>query len=191
MAGVVPDDETGIRFSGRNLTSKSSLQLDDDFAYALTDGRILTFKLGATGELPQVEIAYLDIPEPPAMETEPEQVAHGARLYHSYCSVCHGPGVVGGTPGVPDLRYSTAAVHESWDAIVRLGAYAGKGMAAFDHVLEADDAKAIQAYVIDSTRNTIALCESEYRKNYPELVGNACVRAQVASATTPPSTAGE
>ncbi|MEM1434010.1 MAG: PQQ-dependent dehydrogenase, methanol/ethanol family [Pseudomonadota bacterium] len=158
---------------------------------ALTDGRILTFKLGATAELPQVEVAYLDIPEPPAMETAPEQVAHGAKLYHSYCSVCHGPGVVGGTPGIPDLRYSTAAVHASWDAIVRLGAYAGKGMARFDHVLEPDDAEAIQAYVVDSTRNTIALCESEYRKNYPELVGNACVRAQVASAATPPATAGE
>ena len=33
-----------------------------------------------------------------------------------------------------------------------------------------------------SSEKTIALCESEYRKNYPELLESACARPQMASA---------
>ncbi|MEM1231451.1 MAG: PQQ-dependent dehydrogenase, methanol/ethanol family [Pseudomonadota bacterium] len=148
---------------------------------ALTDGRILTFKLGADLSLPKVEIAYIDIPEPPAMEFTPEQVGHGQKLYHSYCAVCHGAGVTSSGGGIPDLRYSTADVHQAWDAIVLQGAYIGKGMAKFDHVLEPADSKAIQAYVIAATQGTIAFCQSDYRKNYPELLDTACTKAQVAA----------
>jgi hypothetical protein len=83
------------------------------------------------------------------------------------------------TGGIADLRYSTAAVHQTWDAIVRGGAFVGKGMAGFDHVLEAEDAEAIRAYVVEQTRATIALCQSEYRKNYPEVLDTACTRPLV------------
>ena len=79
--------------------------------------------------------------------------------------------------GVPDLRYSGKDVHDAWNAIVLEGAFRGRGMAGFNHVLDADGAKAIQAYVISQTEGSIALCQSEYRENYPELIGNACVRA--------------
>jgi len=87
----------------------------------LSEGRILAFKLGAKGELPKVEVAFIDVPEPPAMQTTPEQVAHGEGLYHRYCAVCHGPGVTQSTGGIADLRYSSTAVHETWDAIVDRG----------------------------------------------------------------------
>jgi len=144
----------------------------------MTDGRILTFKIGGKAMLPAPNVAFLEIPEPPAMETNPEQVAKGETLYHTYCSVCHGPGVTGSGGGTPDLRYSSAAVHESWDAIVRGGAYVGKGMASFAGVLSEDDSTAVHAYVIEQTRATIALCQTEYRKNYPEVIEGICVRAQ-------------
>jgi len=147
----------------------------------LTGGRLLTFKLGADATLPPVDVTFLEIPPPPAMETTPEQVAQGEALYHQYCAVCHGPGVGSSGGGTPDLRYATPATHAAWDAIVRGGAYVAKGMPRFDQVLEADDAQAIHAYVVEQTKGTIALCESEYRKNYPELLDTACSRAEVTS----------
>ncbi|MFW6093264.1 MAG: PQQ-dependent dehydrogenase, methanol/ethanol family [Pseudomonadota bacterium] len=142
----------------------------------LTEGRILTFKLGGEAELPAPNVTYMEIPEPPDVGATAEQVSEGEVLYHTYCAVCHGPGAIGSGGGTPDLRYSEPAVHESWDAIVLEGAYTGKGMDAFDHVLDPTDAEAIQAYVADRARQSIALCRSEYRENYPEVVGTACSR---------------
>jgi quinohemoprotein ethanol dehydrogenase len=146
----------------------------------LTEGRIYTFKLGADMTLPAPDVAFIEIPEPPELATTPEQVAAGAAHYHTFCSVCHGPGAVGSTGGLPDLRYSTADIHTAWDAIVRIGAFVGKGMPGFAHVLSEADTAAVQAYVIEQTRATIALCNSEYRKNYPELIETACSRPQLA-----------
>jgi quinohemoprotein ethanol dehydrogenase len=149
---------------------------------ALAEGRILTFKLGGKAELPPPDVVYLEIPEPPESTATPEQVAAGEVLYHSYCSVCHGPGVIASGGGIPDLRYSAHAIHASWNSIVRDGAFAGLGMAGFANVLSEDDSEHIRGYVIDQTRTTIELCASEYRRNYPELVGSACVRAEPALA---------
>ncbi len=147
----------------------------------LTEGRILTFKLGGKAQLPEPQVAYLEIPEPPAMAATPEQVAKGESLYHTYCAVCHGPGAVSAGGGTPDLRYSSVDVHKAWDAIVRQGAFTGKGMASFSHVLSEDDAKAVEGYVVSQAQASIALCKSKYRQNYPEVVGTACVRPQVSA----------
>ncbi|MFU8813733.1 MAG: PQQ-dependent dehydrogenase, methanol/ethanol family [Pseudomonadales bacterium] len=148
----------------------------------LSQGRILTFKLGGSATLPPPNVTFMEIPEPPAMETTPEQIATGETLYHTYCAVCHGPGAVASGGGTADLRYSTAGVHGAWDAIVRQGALTGAGMAGFDHVLSEVDSQAVQAYVISRSRASIELCKSEYRKNYPEVVEMACVIPQEAAA---------
>jgi quinohemoprotein ethanol dehydrogenase len=142
----------------------------------LTEGRILAFKLGGEAELPPPDVAFIDIPEPPAMDTTPAQVAEGQKLYHQNCAVCHGPGLIGSGGGIPDLRYSDSSVHAAWDAIVRGGAFASRGMASFSHAVDEAGAEAIRAYVVEATRGTIALCQSEYRKNYPELLDTACSR---------------
>jgi quinohemoprotein ethanol dehydrogenase len=142
----------------------------------LSQGRILTFKLGGSAALPPPNVAFMEIPEPPALEATAEQLASGEVLYHTYCAVCHGPGAVSSGGGSSDLRYSSADIHGSWDAIVRQGAFVGKGMARFDHVLSEADSTAVQAYVISQAHNSIELCRSEYRKNYPEVIEGACVR---------------
>jgi PQQ-dependent dehydrogenase (methanol/ethanol family) len=147
----------------------------------LSEGRILAFKLGGKAALPPVNVAFIDIPEPPAMATTPEQVSRGERLYHDNCAVCHGPGLTAGNGSVPDLRYASASVHQTWDAIVRGGAYAGRGMASFAHAVDESGAEAIRAYVVEMTKATIGLCQSEYRKNYPELLDTACTRPVAAS----------
>jgi len=147
----------------------------------LTEGRILAFKLGGAARLPPANVTWIDIPEPPPMETTPEQVARGEGLYHQYCAVCHAPGLTASGAGIPDLRYANASVHANWDAIVRGGAFVGKGMASFAHALDESDAAAIHAYVVEMTKATIGLCQSDYRKNYPELLDTACSRPQVAA----------
>ena len=143
----------------------------------LEQGRILTFKLGGKAELPSPEVTLMKLPEPPELEYTPDQVNAGASLYAQYCSVCHGGGVLSsGT--LPDLRYANESVHQAWDAIVRMGAFSSKGMPKFDHVLSEEDAHAVHAYVVETLKGTIGLCESEYRKNYPELLDTACTRPE-------------
>jgi quinohemoprotein ethanol dehydrogenase len=142
----------------------------------LAEGRILAFKVGGHTELPPADVAFIDIPEPPPMETTPEQFVLGERLYHENCAVCHGPALTAAGGGIPDLRYSDASVHAAWDAIVRGGAFASRGMASFAHAVDEAGAEAIRAYVVDMTKATIGLCQSEYRKNYPELLDTACTR---------------
>ena len=125
------------------------------------------------------------------MRDTPDQVQHGSDLYHNYCSVCHGPGATASTGGIPDLRYASPETHQVWNAIVVDGAYSMRGMAGFGHVLSKDDSEAIQAYVVDTTRNVIALCETEYRKNYPELLETACTKAEPGGAATAATAGGQ
>jgi len=147
----------------------------------LSEGRILAFKIGGESELPPVNVTFIDIPEPPPMEYTPEQVALGEALYHENCAVCHAPGLTASGGGVPDLRYSDASVHAAWDAIVRGGAFASRGMASFAHAVDEEGAEAIRAYVVEMTKATIGLCQSDYRKNYPELLDTACSRPEIAA----------
>ena len=90
----------------------------------------MVFKLGGKGVLPEPKVTPINIPVPPDLKSTPEQVAQGEHLYHTYCSVCHGPGVTG-SGVLPDLRYMAPSTHDAFDAIVRGGAYAGKGMVSF------------------------------------------------------------
>jgi quinohemoprotein ethanol dehydrogenase len=142
----------------------------------LEEGRILVFRLGGDAQLPEPGVTFMNIPEPPNFESTADDVARGESLYHRDCSVCHGAGVVGAGQ-VPDLRYTSAERHDAWQSIVRQGVLAARGMDGFADMLDADEARAIQAYVVSQARASIALCESEYRRSYPELLETACVRA--------------
>ncbi len=146
----------------------------------LREGRILAFKLGGKAHAPAARVTAMRIPTPPKFETNDEEIALGEHLFHANCAVCHGPGATGGGV-IPDLRYSSPEVHAAWNAIVLGGAYVGKGMASFSHVLDEKGARAIHAYVISQAQKSIELCNSEYRRNYPELLDTACEQ-QVAAA---------
>ncbi len=139
----------------------------------LSEGRILTYKLGGKAELPKPEVTYLAVPTPPAMDYTPEQQKHGQDVFHNYCAVCHGPGV--GTSGpIASLLYSSEDTHAIWDAIVVGGAYIEKGMPSFGHALSTTDAQDVRAYVIERAKTVIAFCESSFREEYPELLDTAC-----------------
>ena len=83
----------------------------------------------------------------PKLELSEARVGRGRDLYGRHCARCHGV-VTRSTGVIPDLKYSSAGVHESWNAIVLGGILSGGGMASFADVLDEQSAGAIHAYVV-------------------------------------------
>jgi len=111
-------------------------------------GRLLAWKLGGTASLPPVEERPERRVEVPRLEVDPARIDRGRELYAANCFSCHGLGTH--ASGLyPDLKTASAETHAQWDAIVRGGLRTAKGMPSFADALSEDDAKAIQAYVLD------------------------------------------
>jgi quinohemoprotein ethanol dehydrogenase len=110
-------------------------------------GRILSFALGADAVLEVTPYGHTEPPVPAiTMDTSPEAVEQGESLYGAHCMSCHGQNAVAGP--LPDLRYSSAEIHGQFGAIVRGGVLAPLGMPSFEDRLDADQVRAIQAYVL-------------------------------------------
>jgi quinohemoprotein ethanol dehydrogenase len=106
----------------------------------------------------------------PRMNVVPETIDRGRKVYSEVCFSCHGLGLE--ASGVyPDLRTASAETHDQWDAIVRGGIRTPKGMPSFADAVSAEDAKAIQAYVLDRAWREPDLLE----KMLGVLVNNACI----------------
>ena len=111
-------------------------------------GRLLVFALGENASLPE-PMPPLPPIEAPTFElaaTEAE-VEQGSLLYLNTCLGCHGFAAVSGGI-VPDLRRSTAETHAIFEQIVLGGAREPLGMPRFDDVLDSEDVRLIQAYVL-------------------------------------------
>jgi quinohemoprotein ethanol dehydrogenase len=109
-------------------------------------GRLIALKLGG-GPARVAE----QRPHPPFFDEDTPQslaaVQAGARLYHTYCYVCHT--VTGESGVIPDLRRMSPGTYESFDQIVRGGLLQPAGMASFADVLSSDDVMNIRSYVVD------------------------------------------
>ena len=70
----------------------------------------------------------------------------GGLLFNSHCFLCHGLNAVGGS--LPDLRYSSKAVLDSFPSIVLRGARESGGMPSFKKLLSANEVSQIRAYII-------------------------------------------
>ncbi|MBL8270626.1 PQQ-dependent dehydrogenase, methanol/ethanol family [Steroidobacter sp.] len=112
---------------------------------AVNRSRVLAFKLGGVGSLPD--------PAPAATFTAVPRVgddaaaAVGFRLFHDHCSRCHGAGAVSGGV-IPDLRWSAFARDgDAWKSVVLGGALKDRGMISFSSVIGEADAEALRAYV--------------------------------------------
>ena len=130
----------------------SAFALSAGFAYdekvPSTVGKIVTFKLGGTGEIPEVELPPIDrTPKAESFGTE-AQLAEGVVDYARNCAVCHGPLAV--SSGVlPDLRWSAISANpEAWNGVVLEGHRSANGMVSFAEYLNEDDVEAIRAYVL-------------------------------------------
>ena len=118
-------------------------------------GRLLVFALDGKATLPAVSVR-VDTPIPPpalTLDASPAQVAEGASLFKLYCRRCHDPDwnlVKSGA--VPDLRRSNAATHAAFELIVRGGARRALGMPSFADDISADQARLIEAFVLEQAR---------------------------------------
>lgn len=113
-------------------------------------GRILTYKLGGEVQLPPLE-PEAPLPPLPEFEANQEQIAAGKAAYHTYCGVCHGPGVKGGGV-IADLRHMGEAKHRMFKDIVLDGVFSSVGMVSFADVLTEQDAENIQRYILSEAK---------------------------------------
>ena len=114
-------------------------------------GRLVTFKLGGTLDLPIPLERDLTIPQPPPLTAGAEDINRGRVLFGDLCGICHMPSVFGKRGGIPDLRYMSHETHAQWAAIVLGGARQDVGMASFSDTLSYEDAERIRQYLISRT----------------------------------------
>jgi PQQ-dependent dehydrogenase (methanol/ethanol family) len=116
--------------------------------------RILAFKVdGSAAPLPPlVSLPPITVPPFELVATETE-VSEGETLYGDYCQRCHGIDVIS-SGAVPDLRRATAETHQAFEGIVLGGARQARGMPAHGDVLDAEDVRRIQAYVLARTHQS-------------------------------------
>ena len=115
------------------------------FAYA-GSGKLLVFALGAAGELQAPPKRDRAIPEQPVLTASTEELAQGDRLYHQFCSSCHGYQARGYRNA--DLRVMSAAMHEAFQRVVRGGLLLELGMDSFEDDLDEEEVELIRQYVI-------------------------------------------
>jgi quinohemoprotein ethanol dehydrogenase len=117
-------------------------------------GRVLTFKVGAKGALPDAPPAPIAATPPPPSTAAPDVIAAGAALYAQNCTVCHGEHAM--SSGLtPNLRHSPLIADPAlWDEVVRKGARASLGMASFGAIFDEAGSEAIRAYVISEANST-------------------------------------
>ena len=133
-------------------------------------GRVLTYKIDGTAPMPIVENRPKRKVSHPRLDVSREIIDYGRKIYSDLCFSCHGMALE--ASGVyPDLRTASAETHELWDAIVRGGIRTHKGMPSFADVINAEEAKAIHAYVLDRAWDEPGIVE----KMLGLVADNACI----------------
>jgi quinohemoprotein ethanol dehydrogenase len=113
-------------------------------------GRILVFKLdGKPVPLPDRRVQLPLQSLPPSIETSAAVITRGRTLFRQHCGVCHAEQ---GGGGYPDLWNLPAPKHAIFDQIVLQGLLSGNGMASFADVLDAEQVRAIHAFLIEDAR---------------------------------------
>jgi PQQ-dependent dehydrogenase (methanol/ethanol family) len=111
-------------------------------------GRVLVYKIGGTGKLPDYEVFEPDHVAAADDFGSKQQLENGRVLYDRNCMVCHGPLVVS-SGAIQDLRWAQApGAKDTFASVVLEGQYASAGMASFSKTLSPADAESIRAYII-------------------------------------------
>ncbi|QZH75788.1 MAG: PQQ-binding-like beta-propeller repeat protein [Erythrobacter sp.] len=110
--------------------------------------RLLVFRLGGgevpvPADLPPIEPA----PAPPAQfeGVTPETLAMGNALFTENCMICHSNQP---RAPLPDLRRMAPNIHAGFEQILLQGLFVPQGMPSFADRLNAEQVRAIQAYLI-------------------------------------------
>ncbi len=118
-------------------------------------GRVLAFKLdGGDVPLPPAVPPRGPFPQPPDISASAEILEQGRILFVYNCGGCHG--MYGSTPMLPDLRRLSHEKHDLFKQIVLEGLYEPLGMASFAGDLSEAEVDAIQAYVVQLSREAVA-----------------------------------
>ncbi len=130
-----------------------ALGLDETTAIAKhhNDGRVLVFKLGATGAIKTNEPRDRTIPPPPVLEASTAEIAAGKSAYHQNCAWCHGF-FAASSFLVPDLRMMSSERHAAFEDVVLRGALRGNGMPPFEGMLTAQEVADVRAYIDSEAR---------------------------------------
>ncbi len=119
--------------------------------------RILTFKLGADGQLPDIDWKPTVVFNPPEQSASEAFIHEGFAVYQDICMGCHGLNAVSGLL-ISDLRGSAYLWDDKgWEDVVLGGKLREKGMASFEGNLSAEQAQAIRAYVIQQSHRAVGL----------------------------------
>jgi quinohemoprotein ethanol dehydrogenase len=147
--------------------------------YAPNGARMLVFKLGGTGVLPDLP-AY---EQPGFIQAEqfapPEVVARGDALFANNCALCHGQGGAARAT-FPDLRRSQMIVNQAaFDTVVLKGSLSERGMGSFADRLQPADTEALRAYLIS---------QAAAARNAPVLPLRSAPPAQIHAPDSPAGT---
>ena len=120
---------------------------DEGWAYGVHTRRLVVFTLDGDTPLPAQPAPYL--PEPlvyPDFPLDEELAMRGARLYGTYCGICHGGGAVANAMA-PDLRASAVPLDfTAFADVVREGTRVGRSMPAFAE-FDNEELDAIRHYI--------------------------------------------
>jgi quinohemoprotein ethanol dehydrogenase len=108
-------------------------------------GRLMVFKLDASGvSLPPMPTPS-PIPPPPPLRATEDAVRRGEKIFAETCSRCHGENARG---GLKDLRFMSPEVRAQFHDIVLGGTLKEKGMIGFSDILSRADADDVNAYLV-------------------------------------------
>ena len=129
------------------------------FTEQINPGTVYTFALNKNTPMPEFPKAapkkLIDMP----FTATPQQIQHGEILFTQYCGTCHSDiGYGGGT--IPDLGYSSDAIHKIFKDILLQGPLEKNGMPNFSGKLSESDISDIHNYILATAKKQI-----EKRKN--------------------------
>jgi PQQ-dependent dehydrogenase (methanol/ethanol family) len=128
--------------------------------YAPNYSRLLVFKLGATGKLPEAVPFPDPVLNPPAAFGSTQVLAQGEQVYGRFCSTCHGSD--GLSRGMfPDLRYSPALnTDAAFRQVVIDGVRSQNGMVSFAKALKTEEVEAVRAYLVGQANDAKSVAEA-------------------------------
>lgn len=110
------------------------------------EARVVTFRLGAKGQLPPPKLAPAVLPPLREVTATAEQLKTARTMFNGFCGSCHGLNAVSGSV-YPDLRYLTPKKHEQFLAVTS-GSRLNRGMPNYASVLKPEDMELIRQYII-------------------------------------------
>jgi PQQ-dependent dehydrogenase (methanol/ethanol family) len=146
MAGPISFRADGVQYVAVLAGYGGSMGVasqSDQMRRPAANGMLLVFRIGGTGQLPELP-PYTPPPYASSTETfSAAQVAEGQAQYLAFCTICHNG------PVNPNLMRSPVATNAAaWKSVVAGGTLTQRGMISFSPWLNDTQIEAVRAYVL-------------------------------------------